>query len=122
MHCKTVFFRTNFSALQEAVEHGSVQTVDMLLDAGADANQDAAELGAPKLLRDHGGWTEWDARQYEHEKSDFGEGILAKDSIRTNTSVPLPENYTELFEADPSQKECRQLFTHVVSYSNIFRV
>ncbi|OGE51855.1 hypothetical protein PENARI_c012G01603 [Penicillium arizonense] len=81
--------RNGRTALEGAAEHGRIDMLQLLLNEGASIEgngrhqyiraiklaEDNAEFGAAKLLRDHGGWTEWDARQYEHEKFDFDENI-----------------------------------------------
>ncbi|RAH53365.1 ankyrin [Aspergillus piperis CBS 112811] len=75
------------TALEGAAEHGRIDMLQLLLNEGATIvasgrrqyiravklAEENAEFGAAKLLRDHGGWTEWDARQYEHEKFDSDE-------------------------------------------------
>jgi ankyrin repeat protein len=81
--------RNGRTALEGAAEQGRIDMLQLLLNEGASIEgngrhqyiraiklaEDNAEFGAAKLLRDHGGWTEWDARQYEHEKFDFDENI-----------------------------------------------
>ncbi|PWY63640.1 ankyrin [Aspergillus eucalypticola CBS 122712] len=69
------------TALEGAAEHGRIDMLQLLLNEGASIvasgrrqyiravklAEKNAEFGAAKLLRDQAGWTEWDARQYEHE-------------------------------------------------------
>lgn len=77
------------TALEGAAEHGRIDMLQLLLNEGASIEgsgrrqyiraiklaETNAVPGAAKLLRDHGGWAEWDARQYEHEKFDFDERV-----------------------------------------------
>lgn len=74
--------RSGRTALEAAAEHGRIDMLQLLLNEGASIVESGrhqyiravklaeknARFGAAKLLRDHGGWTEWDARQYKHEK------------------------------------------------------
>ncbi|GLB07215.1 hypothetical protein AtubIFM57258_002543 [Aspergillus tubingensis] len=80
-------WRNGRTALEGAAEHGRIDMLQLLLNEGASVvasgrrqyiravklAEDNAEFGAAKLLRDHGGWTEWDARQYEREEFEFHE-------------------------------------------------
>ncbi|RAK85511.1 ankyrin [Aspergillus costaricaensis CBS 115574] len=77
------------TALEGAAEHGRIDMLQLLLNEGASIvasgrrqyiravklAEENAEFGAAKLLRDQGGWAEWDARQYEREELDLHENV-----------------------------------------------
>ncbi|XRM45210.1 hypothetical protein ABZX51_008308 [Aspergillus tubingensis] len=81
--------RNGRTALEGAAEHGRIDMLQLLLNEGASIvasgrrqyiravklAEKNAEFGAAKLLRDQGGWTEWDARQYEREELDLHENV-----------------------------------------------
>ncbi|KAI9376178.1 ankyrin [Aspergillus egyptiacus] len=80
------------TALEGAAEHGRLDMLQLLLNARASIEgsgrrqyiravklaEKRGQLGAVKLLKGQGGWTERDARQYKQEKFDYDEWMEEK--------------------------------------------